>query len=129
MIAIIMVASTIGIAVHTSEFVYYSQEREATAFIFKTYPTAIVFTDERLLPFVKFFVPTMSVREIPIKLSDMLHNRPSLPSLVLISQHSIDYDLYRPVFATPPSKILTFVLANGYLVYSNEGINAYELGM
>jgi hypothetical protein len=127
LVLIVMVASTLGMAVHSSEFVYYAQERDAVLFVSKMYVNPVLYTDERLLTFAEYFAPTVPVREIPITLSDMLPNRASPTVLVLISCHSVAYNSYRAVFIDSPSDVLHFVEANGAVVYSNQGIVVYNL--
>jgi hypothetical protein len=93
----------------------------------KAYVHPILYTDERLLTFAEYFAPTLPVREIPFTLSDMLPNSTSPTVLVLISCHSVAYNSYRAVFIDSPSDVLHFVEANGTVVYSNQGIDVYNL--
>jgi len=79
------------------------------------------------LTFAEYFAPTISVREIPLALTDMLSNRTCPAVLVLMSNHSIAYNSYRPVFIDSPSDVLHFVESTGTLVYSNQGIDVYAL--
>jgi len=125
LLALICVASTIGMDVHASEFVYYTQERDAVIFIGSSYHAGHLYTDERLLAFAEFYAPNLEVSNIPLDLSNMLANRTTMPVLILISYHSIAYDRYRPVFGHPPAEVLQFVEANGRVVYSNDGISVY----
>ncbi|MGA8905917.1 MAG: hypothetical protein WB661_13025 [Candidatus Bathyarchaeia archaeon] len=127
LVLIVMVASTLGMGVHSSEFVYYTQERDAILFVTKLYPHAVLYTDERLVAFAGYFAPTFVVREIPLTLTDMLPNRTSPTVLVLISYHSLAYNSYRPVYIDAPSEILHFVETGGTVVYSNQGIEVYTL--
>jgi len=127
LLAIMIISSSLGMAVHASEFVYYQQEKEAILFVQGTYPTAKLYTDERLLAFARFFAPNADVRAIPPTLSVMLPNQTFKPTLVLVSYHSIVYDQYRPVFGHPPLQVLEFVQSKGRIVYSNNGITVYYL--
>ncbi len=122
-----IVASTLGIAVQSSQFVYYEAEKEAILFVSRTYPTASLFTDERLFTFAKFFARNIDVKPIPLELSGMLPDGKITTSVVLISHHSLLYDRYRPVFGHPPLEVLQFVLSHGRIIYSDNGITSYYL--
>ncbi len=127
LLAIMIISSTLGIAIQSSEFVYYTQERLAVQYISGSYPAAILYTDERLVTFARFFAPNLDVRTVPQTLSSMLPNQTSILIFVLISHHSIAYDRYRPVFGHPPLLVLQFVQGNGIIVYSDNGISVYYL--
>jgi len=127
LLAIMIISSCLGIAVQSSQFVYYPEEKEAILFASRTYPTATLYTDERLLSFARFFAPNVNVRAIPPTLSSMLSNQTFMPILVLMSYHSIEYDRYRPLFGHPPSEVLQFVLSNSRIVYSYQGVTLYYL--
>jgi hypothetical protein len=127
LILLVIITSTLGIAVHSSEFVYYPQERDAILFVSRGFDHPVLYTDERLLAFAGYFAPSISVREIPAALSDMLPNQTFPTVLLLISNHSLAYNSYRAVFVDPPHDILSFVESNGAIVYSNQGVNVYYL--
>ncbi len=128
LLGIVIVSSTLGMAVQSSEFVYYKEEKEAVLFLSVNYPTATLYTDERLLGFAKFFGPNIDVRAIPPDLNLMLQNRTLVPIIVLMSYHSIAYNRYRPLFGHPPLEVIQFILNNGEMIYSNSGITVYHLG-
>ncbi len=125
LLSLLIVSSTLGMAIHATEFVYYAQERDAVIFVASNYHGAHLYTDERMLYFAEFFAPNLHVTNIPLNLSTMLSNRTTMPVLILISYHSVVYDRYRPVFGHPPTEVLQFVEENGRVVYSNYGISVY----
>ncbi len=127
LLSLMMVSSTVGIAVHNAEFVYYPQEKQAALYAAGKYPGVTLYTDERLLPFVAFFAPNLVVDVFPSTLSAMLPNRTSRGSLVLLSYHSLTYDRYRHLFGQSPSDVLQFVQSNGRMVYYSEGVSLYYL--
>lgn len=127
LVGIIIVSTTIGIAVQTSEFAYYSAERDAILFVTATYPNSTVYTDQRLLSFVTFFAPSIEVKLIPHSLLGMLPNQTLIPSLVMISDHSIAYSQYRPLFQQSPEVVLIFLQNYGRIVYAKDGVYLYYL--
>ncbi len=127
LLAILTVSSTLGMAVQSSEFVYYQQEKQAVTFVAHTYPTGQLYTDARLLSFARFYASNMVVMLVPPELSGMLPNRSSTPVLLLISYHSLEYNQYRPLFVTPSEQVLDFALLHGRVVYSAEGVTVYSL--
>lgn len=127
LLAIVAVSSSLGIAVQSSQFVYYPQEQQAVIFVSTTYPNATLYTDERLITFARYFAPTLDVRAFPNQPSNMLTNQTYHHILVLISYHSISYDRYRPVFVAPLSLVLQFASTHGRIVYSDSGVSVYYI--
>jgi hypothetical protein len=126
-LSILALSSTIGMAVHTAEFVYYPQERQAVSYAASNYPGVTLYTDERLLPFAAYFAPSLDVRVFPSTLASMLPNGTLERSLVLLSSHSLTYEQYRDVFGQPSSNILQFLETHGHIVYSSDGVILYLL--
>ncbi len=128
LVGIMILSTTIGIAVQTSEFVYYPAERDAVLFVSTTYPNSTIYTDQRLVTFVTFFAPSMEVKLIPQSLFGMQPNQTLYPALVLISHHSIVYNQYRSLYPQSPEQVLQFLQNYAKIVYAEDGVFVYYLG-
>jgi hypothetical protein len=127
LVGIMIVSTTIGIAVQSSEFVYYPSEKNAVLYVTATYPNSTLYTDQRLATFAAFFAPSIDVKLIPQSLLGMRPNQTISHILVLISYHSIVYNQYRPLFPQSPEQVMQFLQNYGKMVYGQDGVFVYYL--
>jgi hypothetical protein len=125
-LSLLVITSVVGIAVQTSEYVYYQDERQAVLFSATHCGGSVLYTDERLFPFAMYWAPGLVVRLIPPNLLTMTEAQ-SQQVIVLISSHSILYDQYRSLFGHPPGEVAQFVENRGVLIFEQNGVYIYRI--